>query len=170
MSDIASGAEVSRATVFNHFGSKQMILDAIIARSLTVYRDLLSHALTSAEGSTDEVLKGLFRRLSEGMETNRALHLALFGEIRKVPMSTEAPGLSPGLRQEAFDLLIQIFSRGQARGDVSDRHSPETFALALDSLLSGAILHWLHRTGGGPLAPILDTLATVFLEGASRHR
>lgn len=170
MSDIATKAQVSRATVFNQFGSKQLVLDAIIARSLSVYRDLLSHALISAQGSTAEVLKGLFRRMSEGMEANRALHLVLFGEIRKIPMSSDAPGLSPGLRQEAFDLLSQIFSRGQTRGDISERHSPETYALALDSLLSGAILHWLHRTGEAPLAPILETLGTVFLEGASRHR
>ncbi len=167
MNDIAARAHVSRATVFNQFGSKQLILDAIMAGSLTVYRNLLAEGLADETTPTIDLLKRLFSNMGHGVERNQPMHKELFGEIRRVPMSLDAPGLSPVIRKEAFDLLTEIISRGQKRGELSTRFPPETVALALDSLLSGAILHWLHRAGDAALASLLVEMSEVLLEGAA---
>lgn len=55
MQDIADEARVSRATVFNQFGSKHLVLDAITARSLAAYRDLLAAALADDQTPTPDL-------------------------------------------------------------------------------------------------------------------
>ncbi|MDP3495123.1 MAG: TetR/AcrR family transcriptional regulator, partial [Hyphomonadaceae bacterium] len=116
MQDIAEDAQVSRATVFNQFGSKQLVLDAITARSLRNYRDLLQAALGNETFTTPERLRNLYRQMGKGIESNRALYREVFTEIRKVSMGLDGEGDSPAARQETFDLLVAIFEHGQARG------------------------------------------------------
>lgn len=171
MQNIADEARVSRATVFNQFGSKHLVLDAITARSLGLYRDLLSQALANETASTADLVRTLFRKMSAGLEANRALYREVFAEIRKISMGLDADGLSPQVRREAADLLAQLFRRGQARGDITRGYSPEVLATAFDSLLSGAVIQWLHNPQKGALAPLLDSLAKVLLGGAAtEHR
>ena len=49
MADVAETAGVSRATVFNHFRSKQGLVDAITEQVLLSYRDMLDAALAHDE-------------------------------------------------------------------------------------------------------------------------
>ena len=169
MQEIAEAAKLSRATVFNQFGSKHLVLDAITAMSLRSYRDMLIAALADADTPTPEVLVRLFERMSVGLERNRALFREVFPEIRKFSMGLDADGASPGLRRETFGLLIDIFARGQARHELTRAHSAEVLATAYDSLLSGAVTQWLHAAPNSQLGPLLTSLAAVFLEGAATH-
>jgi TetR/AcrR family transcriptional repressor of the ameABC operon len=91
MQHIADDARISRATVFNQFGSKKMVLDAITARSLEAYRDLLAAALADEHKPTPDLIRRLFEQMSVGLERNRALYREVFTEIRKLSM-----GLDPG--------------------------------------------------------------------------
>jgi len=165
MDDIARTAKVSRASVFNHFRTKRLLLDAITARSLAAYRDLLSSALDDDETPTPVLLSRLFVSMARGLEANRDLYREVFTEIRKVSMGLDGEGLSPGLRQEAFALLTAIFERGRRRGDITLANSAEALATAYDSLLSGAVAWWLHGSPGQPLAPLLGEMVEIFLTG-----
>lgn len=167
MLDIAEEANVSRATVFNQFGSKHLVLDAITALSLTAYRDLLAAALADETTSTPDILRRLFAAMSQGLERNRALYREVFTEIRKVSMGLDGAGTSPGLREQAFDMLVRILARGQQRGDISREKSAEVLATAFDSLLSGAVTQWLHAPRKSALGPLLASLVEVFLNGAA---
>jgi AcrR family transcriptional regulator len=170
MTDIAEEAGVSRATIFNQFGSKPLVLDAITARSLTAYRDLLAAALADQSTPTPELLRRLFAQMAKGLEANRALYREVFAEIRKMSMGLEDGGLSPDLHREAFGLLVQLFTRGQQRGDVTDRSSPDVMATAFDSLLSGAVTQWLHGPARSKLGPMLAALIDVLLGGVEGRR
>lgn len=167
MLDIAEEANVSRATVFNQFGSKHLVLDAITALSLAAYRDLLATALADETTSTADILRGLFTAMSRGLERNRALYREVFTEIRKVSMGLDGAGTSPVLRKQAFDMLVRIFARGQKRGDISRDQPAEVLATAFDSLLSGAVTQWLHARQKSALGPLLASLVEVFLNGAA---
>ncbi len=167
MQDIAEEAKVSRATVFNHFGSKQLVLDAITARSLRNYRDLLRAALNDDTRTTPERLRILYRQMGKGIESNRALYREVFTEIRKVSMGLDGEGESPAARQETFDLLVAIFEHGQARGELSRAQKADVLATAYDSLLSGAVIQWLHDPRKGALPQLLSSLMDVFLKGAA---
>lgn len=167
MLDIAEEARVSRATVFNQFGSKHLVLDAITARSLAAYRDLLAAALQDEESSTPDILRRLFSAMSVGLESNRRLYREVFAEIRKMSMGLDGSGDSPRLREEAYGMLVAIFARGQSRADISRKQSADVMATALDSLLSGAVTQWLHAPRALALAPLLASLVEVFLDGAA---
>lgn len=167
MQDIAEEAKVSRATVFNQFGSKQLVLDAITARSLQSYCDLLTAVLADEHTPAPKLLTQLFDQMGRGIETNRALYREVFTEIRKVSMGLDGAGQSPLLRETAFGLLADIFRRGQKRGEISSAQPAEVLATAYDSLMSGAVIQWLHDPRKGSLRPMLAALADVFLKGAS---
>lgn len=167
MQDIAAEAGVSRATVFNQFGSKILLLDAITARSLENYRAMLCAALDDAEAPTSALLRRLFRQMGKGIAGNQNLYREVFVEIRKVSMGLDGDGVSPGLKRETFDILTTLFARGQARGDISRAASAEVLATAFDSLLSGAVIQWLHAQRRGSLPTLLESLIDVFLDGAA---
>ncbi|MDO8901355.1 MAG: TetR/AcrR family transcriptional regulator [Phenylobacterium sp.] len=164
MSDIATAAGLSRATVFNQFGSKSLILDALTARSLQAYGDLLDQAL-AAKATAPDLLRQLFRQMAQGLEANRAVHREVFGEIRKISMGLEGEGESPALRRLAYDRLVELMRRGQASGQLDPRRPAETLATAFDSLLAGAVTQWLHGPDDAPLTPMLSDLAEVLLDG-----
>lgn len=167
MQDIAEAAKVSRATVFNQFGSKQLVLDAITARSLAAYVDLLRAAQADEATATPALLRSLFRSMGKGIEANQSLYREVFTEIRKISMGLDGEGASPALRREAFETLTAIFARGQARGDITRQQSASVLATAFDSLLSGAVIQWLHEKRRGGLPTLLASLITIFLEGAT---
>lgn len=167
MADIARAAGLSRATVFNQFGSKALVLDAITARSLNNYRDLLDRALRDETTATADLLRRLFRQMGHGLEANRAIYREVFGEIRKVSMGLDAEGEAPNLRREALAGLVRLMRRGQSRGEFTAERPAEVLATAFDSLLAGAATHWLHNPQGVPLAELLGDLAEVLLEGIS---
>ena len=170
MQNIADTARVSRATVFNQFGSKQLVLDAITARSLAAYRDLLRAALDDDATPTPALLRKLFRQMGKGIAANQSLYREVFAEIRKVSMGLDGEGESPGLKRASSELLTALFARGQARGDISKAHTADVLATAYDSLLSGAVIQWLHDRRKGALPGLLEALADVFLKGASPIR
>lgn len=167
MQDIAKAANVSRATVFNQFGSKQLVLDAITARSLMTYGELLRAALADEVTATPALLRTLFAHMGNGIEANQGLYREVFTEIRKVSMGLDGDGVSPTLRREVFTTLTAIFERGQTRGDISRARSAEVLATAFDSLLSGAVIQWLHDRRRGGLVILLASLIDVFLNGAA---
>lgn len=170
MQNIADEARVSRATVFNQFGSKHMVLDAITARSLEAYRDLLAAALDDEQTSTPDLIRRLFEQMSIGLEKNRALYREVFTEIRKLSMGLDPGGLSPELREKAFDILVQLLKRGQDRGDVTSKYPPDVLATAFDSMLTGAVTQWLHDPKKGALSSLLASLLDVLLNGAAGSR
>lgn len=167
MDDIARAAGVSRASVFNHFGSKALLLDAITARSINAYRDLLAQALSDEHTPTPTLLSGLYSALAQGLEASRALYRELFPEIRKVSLGLDRQGEARRLRQEAMTILTQIFQRGQARGDLSAGCAAATLTIAFDSLLSGVVTAWLQDPDDRRLAPLLAEVAAILLEGAA---
>lgn len=167
MDDIAQAAGVSRSSVFNHFGSKALLLDAITARSISAYRDLLDQALNDEHTPTPALLSGLYGALAQGLEASRALYRELFPEIRKVSLGLDQEGEARRLRQDAMIILTAIFRRGQARGDVTATCAAETLTIAFDSLLSGAVTNWLQGPADRRLAPLLAELCATLLDGAA---
>ncbi len=170
MQDLADAAKVSRATVFNQFGSKQLVLDAITARSLSAYRAMLQAAVDDETTATPALLRQLFRQMGKGIAANQSLYREVFAEIRKVSMGLDGAGESPRLKQATSELLTELFARGQRRGEISKSYPADVLATAYDSLLSGAVIQWLHDRRKGALPGLLEALAEIFLNGAAPKR
>jgi AcrR family transcriptional regulator len=167
MEHIARSAGVSRASVFNHFQSKRLILDEMAARSLRAYGDRIRDVLAMRPDSTTSAIWMLCDVMTAGLERNRALYRDVFPEIRKLSLGLDARLHSTRLKREALELLADIFRLGVQRGDVGGSVAPEHAAIAFDSLLSGAVAAWLTDPSAPPLSSILHPLCRIFLEGVS---
>lgn len=165
MADIAEAAGVSRATVFNQFGSKHRIIDEITATTLRSYLGLLSEALDDEKASTPELVTILFERMTERLQLGRRLYKDIFPEIQKLTRDPSIGGQTGDLRQRCQLCLRKLFERGQTRGDITRTSSPANLATAFDSLLYGGVTQWLASPEDRPLEPLLQDLRDVFLRG-----
>src|SRR4051812_1328839 len=64
MADIATAAGVARATVFNYFGSKQALVEALAGTALEGFRDVLDDALADETASTPDLVRHLYEQMA----------------------------------------------------------------------------------------------------------
>jgi AcrR family transcriptional regulator len=166
MAEVAESAGVARATVFNHFGSKHALVEAITEEVLSAYQELLERAIADRETPTAEVVRGLFEFMGVGIEEDRRFHRAVFREIAKLGMGLDEGGPGQRARLANLDGMTQLMLRGQARGDITGDHRAEDLGSALGSLIYGTITHWLYDDASEPLADRMRRAAEVFLDGA----
>lgn len=165
MTEVAEAAGVARATVFNHFGSKHALVDAITAEVLGGYVMLLDHALADRRAPTPVLVRALYEAMGRGIEENERFYRAIFREITAVSLGLEEGGEAQGMRLAALDRLARLFTRGQARGDLVRGPLAEDLASAFDSLVSGTIIHWLYEARGEPLHARMLRAAEILLGG-----
>lgn len=144
VAEVAAAAGVSRATVFNHFGSKHALLEGITQDVLGDYDAILRNALEAEDAPVPALLRSLFVFMGSGIEVQRRFHRAVFREIAKLTLGLDEGGPGQLARQSGVELLEKLLLRGQQRGELSSRHRPADLAAALDSLVFGTITHWLY--------------------------
>ena len=84
MAEVAAQAGVARATVFNHFGSKHALVEAIIERVLDYWAGMLERALADEKTSTPTLVRALFDHMGfdpVGIARYAREHLADGGTI-----------------------------------------------------------------------------------------
>jgi len=167
MAEVAQAAGVARATVFNHFGSKHALVDAITADVLAGYVRLLDTALSDRRTPTPVLIRSLYDVMGRGIEQNERFYRAIFREIAKVSLGLDEGSETQLLRRTALDRLVQLHTRGQARGELVREPAAEDLASAFDSLVFGTIIHWLYEELGEPLHARMGRAAEVLLRGAA---
>jgi len=165
MSEVAEASGVARATVFNHFGSKHALVDAITAQVLAGYVELLDAALEDRKSSTPILVRSLFESMGRGIEENERFYRAIFREIAKISQGLDEGGAAMEMRAAALERLLRLHTRGQARGDLRRGPDPETLASAFDSLVFGTITHWLYEDRDEPLHERMLCAAELLLCG-----
>jgi AcrR family transcriptional regulator len=165
MSEVAEAAGVARATVFNHFGSKHALVDAITAEVLAGYVIVLDHALADRRTPTPVLVRALFEYMGRGIENDERFYRAVFREIAKASLGLDAGGETQEMRLAALERLVQLHTRGQARGELVREPPAEDLASAFDSLVFGTIIHWLYEGLGEPLHLRMLRAAEVLLGG-----
>jgi AcrR family transcriptional regulator len=168
MTEVAEAAGVARATVFNHFGSKYALVDAITAQVLAGYVMLLDNALADRSAPTPVLIRSLFEAMGRGIEADDRFYRAIFREIAKGSLGLDEGGETQQLRISALDRLLRLYTRGQARGDLVRDPRAEDLASAFDSLVFGTITHWLYEPRGGePLHARMLRAAEILLAGSA---
>ncbi len=163
MADVAAEAGVARATVFNHFGSKHALLEAITEEVITFYQVMLRNALDDDATPTAVLVRALFDQMGAGIEEDRRFYRAVFREIAKVRLGLDEGGIGHRAGETALALLVRLVARGQERGELSRAHRAEDLASAFDSLVNGTITHWLYGDAEEPLRERMRRAAEVFL-------
>src|SRR4051812_40344086 len=71
MAEIAAEADVARATVFNYYGSKHALIEAITEGVLDFYTLMLDEALADETTPTPMLMRHLCDEMAKGIESQR---------------------------------------------------------------------------------------------------
>ena len=163
MAEVAAAAGVSRATVFNHFGSKHALVEAVTESVYAGYEAILDNALADRETPIPVLVRALFEVMGRGIENDRRFYRSVFREVARVTVGLEEGGVAQRARQRAVARLIHLLTRGQALGQLVTNLDAKDLALAFDSLVFGTITHWLYDDSSQPLSERMLRAADVFL-------
>jgi AcrR family transcriptional regulator len=163
MAEIAAAAGVSRGTVFNRFGSKHAIVEAITSSVFATYQGMLQQALDDPATPTPVLIRALFEQMGARIEQWHAFFGHVFREIARLQVGLSEGGPSGRARLAALDLLVKLLERGRIRGDLAQEHRAVDLAAAFDSLVNGTIVHWLYDDRSEPLVARMRRAAEILL-------
>jgi AcrR family transcriptional regulator len=170
MADIAEAAGVARATVFNYFGSKHGLVEAVTESVIVFYRDLLDDALADEETSGPDLVRGLYEQMGKGIEAHRRLFRSVFREIARIGLGLDEGSVAQRANEDAIARLRELIARGQTRGELNEAFDPNTLATAFRSLANGTITYWLYEDATDPLVVRMRDAADVFLSPIEQSR
>jgi AcrR family transcriptional regulator len=169
MAEVAAEAGVARATVFNYFGSKHALVEALTEEVIAHYQAMLRNALADTATPTPVLVQALFEQMGAGIEEDRRFYRGVFREIAKVRLGLDEGGVGQRAGEEAIALLVELLARGQRRGELRAAHRAEDLAWAFDSLVNGTITRWLFGddAAGESLQDRMRRAAELFLAAAA---
>jgi AcrR family transcriptional regulator len=121
MEEIADRAGVTKPILYDHFGSKDGLLAAVIARAGSDLGAAVEGAVAGAEGPEDAFARGLHAYFSF-MEQHRAAWMALLTETST---NSEAAEALEGIRQERARFIAELIV---AEVEGSDAATATTYA------------------------------------------
>lgn len=130
--EVASCAGVSPATPFNHFKSKEGILNALVARSMS---DIYSHGVEEPE----TVMEG-FRDITNYYISKRDIYQPVFRVVLQA-----IPPRSHTLRT-ALEGIKKRIEREIERGQLSPHAMPSVLAEQLETFWFGTVILWSGGT------------------------
>src|SRR5512145_2464520 len=139
MAEVARAAGVARATVFNHFGSKQGLVDAMTRGVLLFYQGMLDAALAAEDTPTPVLVRALFDQMAAGIELQPRIQRGIFREFGKRVLGLEEGGPTQRADEENQLRLAKLLARGQERGELRAAHGSEALASAFGVLANGTI-------------------------------
>lgn len=163
MADIAEAAGVSRATVFNYFGSKYALVEGITETVLVFYRDMLDEAFADETTPTPDLLRRLFEDMGKGIEEQRGFFRSVFPEITRIQLGLDEGSVAQRANEETQVRLVRLVERGQRRGELISDFDAGTIAAACAALSNGTITGWLYHDDTAPLVSRMRDAAEVLL-------
>lgn len=152
--EIAERAEVSRATFFNYFPSKDDLLFALYEAHMESLRQVVDDLLMTEMATTDRIV-GLFADFIREAE-------ALPGYLRAMTLELERVSTSPEVvaaRGDEFTAqIVRIVEPGVRRGEVRTDHPPQFLAQMVSAIYLSTIRYW-HRD------PTYDFVGTFEMAG-----
>jgi AcrR family transcriptional regulator len=134
---ICERADVANRTFFNHFATRQAMVQALADRRFANLHDVLF----SCDGQpVPRRIVGVFDDIAASLTKSSGTYREIIGEM----MSTTGYGghRGSGLHRAFLDLVTD----GVARGEVSTAHDPTTLADIMASTLAGGIANWAVDT------------------------
>ena len=156
---IASGAEVSRATFFNYYSGKSAVVGALMAKYDRLFCQFCEDQL-NAEADTAERLVRLFARICALVESQPEFFRAIIGE--SFSQCSDADGSMLRLAEMHGGIAV-LLEDGIQRGEVRKDFPLVLLAELLSGALSSSLYNW-RVTPAYPLAERLQGSARLLGE------
>ena len=159
--DLARAANLARATLYYHFGSKEAVVLALAQRAVAQASRRAAERLADG-GSPLEILSSFLDEVAETAERDRLLARVYLAEMFKLPRLEAAPNQEqPSVRRLLTHLFTAAQQAGQVRRDVEPRELGHLAAFAF----LGAQLSWLEADGGPSLRERTARALALLLDG-----
>jgi AcrR family transcriptional regulator len=147
---IAEAADVSQATFFNYFPSKQALLGEMTGEVFAHLQALVEQQLARSASAQDRILR-LAEYAAEEIGNTKGLARDVLLELVR---TTARPGeLAPYL-QRLHEPFAAIIREGQERGEVRDDEEATFLAEMVVGLFNSAITNWMSD----PAFPVEERL------------
>lgn len=162
--DIIERAEVSEATFFNYFPTKDAVLEAFALDRVDQYSHLLRAALLPTGRPLPDRLRELLHAIALGFSDDREF-MAVVATRSKIFFGARGAILSKELL--TYELLGQLFQEGQERGEVRADIDATQIAEVFTGVYTITLINWLTswRDNASPLDERLICAAEVFIDG-----
>lgn len=116
MASIAAAAGVSKATVFHHFGSKQLLYETLVEEAASGFREQLL-PLLDGSGDLQQRLQAFAAGHYERLKNKRGTMRLIARELLDITSGSSQPRYAE-LVAKNFALMVESLHRGQAEGAV----------------------------------------------------
>lgn len=144
MRDIARDADITVASIYHHFGSKQEILQDIMARALSDVISLTRSALLGAGPSPSDQLRALMTAWILFHTSRQPEALVGASEIRSLDVAGHR--LVVALRDEQERMFRDVVKRGVERGEFACPYPLEAVRAIIT--MGYSVASWYHPKGG----------------------
>jgi AcrR family transcriptional regulator len=165
LEEITESLDVSRATFFNYYSSKNQILHELAHRTARNYKDILEKKLDS-DASTRETLMSIMETVVDSLKGYKELFRTVFLEIMRSQIGFVERGEEED-RYTVNDLMAKIIVRGQQRGELKDE-DPYLLAEMLTGSSFNILLNWLHAKEEYSVKDRLKKSVELLLDGANK--
>jgi AcrR family transcriptional regulator len=131
--EICERADVANRTFFNHFATRQDMMRALAERRLVNLHDVF---FDRGDEAVPVRLVGVFDDIAIALVKSGDTYREMIGEM----LAASGYGIQRGFN--LHDTFVELVKDGVARGEVSQRHDPETLADIIVGALSGGIVNW----------------------------
>ena len=140
VAEICLGADVATKTFFNHFSTKQQLVERLAHASLEIFLTDLDSLRTEATDLQDWLLR-FFAQVADSVTQAGPMHRELLNEIvHAISSDSEETRQALQLRQAFLDVVRD----GVARGEVSTRHDVETQSELIIGAFYSLMFSWTH--------------------------
>ena len=155
--DIIGQLEISQATFFNYFPSKDALLAQAAEDTVLRYQEMLEHEVLS-DAPTAEKIHRLLEAMGRGLQADKRFYRTLFSVLHLGNVKAE---------RILSDLSAALLRQGQQRGEIRRDYDPHELADILIGTYYAVIVRWLHGDGTQPLVERLHRGAAIFLSGVA---
>jgi TetR/AcrR family transcriptional regulator len=166
MHEIAKEAEFAIGTLYKFFRNKEDLYKALILQLSDRFQGALTEVI---EGNAQEIekLRAYVRVKGELFRNNIAAIRLYFAETRGANFNVMA-GLDREIRERHKNLLLSlasVFERGMNQQRFRRVAAPFHLAIALDSMATAFLFHWLEDPQGHPYPEEPDIILNILFKG-----
>ena len=142
VADICERADVARQTFFNHFETKQELVQALARRGNEFFEEAVATARREGHDTASRITR-LFEVIHTAAASVGPMHQDMVSEVTRAFHDTSDPATYGACRvQRSVESLLRA---GRAEGDVSRAHALEDQAAMVLGALQYLTFEWTHR-------------------------